>query len=71
MYFQGHFRDDGGLRSRSPNPQNPCGYLRGWTYEEDDKTLVQDFKIPPFARDWFAKLPKKEVHIHNFVVTKY
>jgi hypothetical protein len=54
------FRDEGGLNSRAADPDKPCGYLRGWTYEVDNPGLMQDFVVPAFARDWFDKLPKKE-----------
>lgn len=65
--YVGRFRDEDGVRSRAPDADKPCGYLRGWTYEEDNEALMQDFVVPPFARDWFAKLPKKEDPIFRWI----
>jgi hypothetical protein len=39
-----------GLHPRVPDADKPCGYLRGWTYEQDDQSLIQDFSLPLFAQ---------------------
>ena len=61
------FRGECGKRSCSPDAVLPCGYLRGWTYEKDDASLMRDFEVPRFAHDWFNKLPKKEDPLFRWI----
>lgn len=61
------FRDEDGLNSRVPDADQPCGYLRGWTYEVQNAALMQDFNVPAFAQDWFQKLPKKEDPLFRWI----
>ena len=60
--YLARFRDNDGHRSRAPDmtDSSNVGYLRGWTYELDNEALMDDFDVPSFAQDWFAKLPKRE-----------
>jgi hypothetical protein len=42
-----------------PKALNPKPSTR-WVYERDSASLVRDVDIPPFAFDWFSKLPSKD-----------
>jgi len=43
------------IPTQCPNPDYP--YLRGWSFDRELPELVEDIRIPCWARDFFDKLP--------------